>query len=154
MKHQSGVQVQELSVAWRRALRAVCGSKHVAIRRLRLALVLLTDARMQREQKSPQTGAKLFMAFLLAVPLLAFGGFMASGKIHHSFHHDHSANPETCVICSLALGQIEIAAGSPALAATPNLVLCGLLAANAGVPCRFDFLLPPGRAPPGLPHSH
>lgn len=107
---------------------------------------------MQREQQSPKRVAKSFVAGLLAVLLLAFGVLAASGSLHHSLHHD-SADASSCVICLLAQGQIDIPETSPVVATTVFHPLCGLLAASAGVPWSFDFLLPPGRAPPCLSHS-
>jgi hypothetical protein len=108
---------------------------------------------MQRGQESPESVAKLFMAGLLAVLLLGFGGFAAAGSLHHAAQHDHAADAGACVICSLAHGQIDLADNAPLVAATLFLPLCGLLAASAGVPWSYDFLLPPGRGPPGLSHS-
>jgi hypothetical protein len=108
---------------------------------------------MQREQKSPKKVAKLFMGGLLAVLLLAFGGFAAVGSLHHAAHHDHAADAGACVICSLAHGQIDLPDNAPIVAATLFFPLCGLLAAGAGVPWSFDFLLPPGRGPPGISNS-
>jgi hypothetical protein len=108
---------------------------------------------MQREQKSPRRVAKLFLAGLLAVLLLAFGVTVASASLHHSIHHDSAENANACVICSLAQGHVDVADPSPTLAATVLLPLCGLLAASAGVPWSFNFLLPPGRAPPRFSHS-
>jgi len=108
---------------------------------------------MQREQKSPKCVAKLFLAGILAVLLLAFGVVAASGALHHSSDHDHDADAGACVICSLAQGQIDLPDASPILAAAILFPLCGLLAASAGVPWSLRFLLPPGRAPPGISHS-
>jgi len=122
------------------------------IPRLPLALVLLTYHRMQQEQKSPKWVAKLCLAGLLAVLLLAFGTFAANGSLHHAVHHDSSGDANSCVICSLAQGHVDLPVSSPILVATVFFPLCGLLAASAGVPWSFDFLLPPGRAPPGIPH--
>jgi hypothetical protein len=108
---------------------------------------------MQREQKSPKRVAKSFVAGLLAVLLLAFGVLAASGSLHHSRHHDSATDASSCVICSLAQGQIDLPETSPVVATTVFHPLCGLLAASAGVPWSFDFLLPPGRAPPRLSHN-
>jgi hypothetical protein len=108
---------------------------------------------MQHEQKSPKNVAKVFMAGILAVLLLAFGVVAASGAWHHSSDHSHNADAGACVICSLAQGQIDLSDASPILAGAVLFPLCGLLAASAGVPWSLHFLLPPGRAPPGISHS-
>jgi hypothetical protein len=108
---------------------------------------------MHRAKKSPKKVAKLFMAGFLAVLLLAFGVFAASSTLHRVLHQDSAADASSCVICSLAQGQVDLPALSPALAATILFPLCGLLAASAGVPWSFDFLLPPGRGPPGISNS-
>ena len=108
---------------------------------------------MQREQKSPKCVAKPFLAGLLAVLLFAFGFVAASGSLHHSLHHDGAADVNSCVICLLAQGHVDLPDASTVLVTAVFYPLCGLLAASAGVPWSFDFLLPPGRAPPGLSHS-
>ena len=96
--------------------------------------------------------AKPALAGLLAALLLAFGLLAANGPLHRSLHHDGAVGASFCAVCLFANGHVELADVAPVLSASVLFVLCGSLAASAGVPWSVDSLLPPGRAPPRLSH--
>jgi hypothetical protein len=96
--------------------------------------------------------AKPALAGLLAVLLFAFGLLAANGPLHRSLHHDRAAGANFCAVCLLSQGHVELPNLGPVLISIVFFLLCGLLAASAGVPWNVDSLLPPGRAPPRLSH--
>ena len=96
--------------------------------------------------------ARSALAGLLTVLLLVFGLLVASGPLHRSFHHQNAASGSFCAVCLLAQGQVELPDAAAILIACVFFLLCGLLADSAGVPWSIFSLLPPGRAPPRLPH--
>ena len=105
---------------------------------------------LNRTLRDLQKVAKPALAGLLAALLLAFGLLAASGPLHRSLHHERTAGTNFCAVCLLAQGQVELSSVALLLISVVFFLLCGLLAASAGVPWTVDSLLPPGRAPPRL----
>jgi hypothetical protein len=82
--------------------------------------------------------------------LFALGLLAASGPLHLALHNDRAPGSNFCAVCLFTKGQIEPSDVGPLLISVTFFLLCGLLAASAGVPGSIDSLLPPGRAPPPL----
>jgi len=107
---------------------------------------------LKRTLRDLRRVAKPALAGLLAALLLAFGLLAAGGSLHRSLHHERGAGANFCAVCLFAKGQVELSDIAPLLISVVFFLLCGLLAASAGVPWSVDSLLPPGRAPPPLSH--
>ena len=117
-----------------------------------LALWLILIVQLNCAVRDLRRVAKPALAGLLAALLFMWGLLAASGSLHLSLHHDRAAGANSCAVCLFAKGQVELSDIAPLLIAVAIFLLCGLLAASAGVPWSVDSLLPPGRAPPRLSH--
>lgn len=113
-------------------------------------MVDFRSVQLNRTLRDLRRVAKPALAGLLAALLLAFGLLAASGPLHQSLHHDRPPGANFCAVCLLAQGQVELADVAPGFTASVLFLLCGLLAASAGVPSSVDSLFPPERAPPRL----
>jgi hypothetical protein len=110
--------------------------------------LILGTVHLRRKISAVARAANSALAVSLAILLIGLGLLAASGPLHRSLHHDKPVGSSLCAVCLLAQGHVDAADIAPLFVFAALIFLCGVLAANAVLPSRFDFLLPPGRAPP------
>ena len=92
--------------------------------------------------------AKLALAGLLAVILFISGALSVSHALHQSLHHNGGDNSHFCLVCSLAKGQVSVAAVA---VAAGGILSCWLYTIRTVHPVpllAFDYRISHSRAPP------
>jgi len=81
----------------------------------------------QRKTCDLATVSKAALGGLLALLLLVASALSVSHELHQAAHPQGSANAHLCLLCSLAKGQVSVAAAGPIFAAV---VFCFLFRAR------------------------
>jgi len=89
------------------------------------------------------------IALVLLLVLLGLAAVFA--PLHRALHHEDECSAPACVLGTLSQGLLDAPDSKPLMLATGRLRPYGNIITEFRLPGRLCFLLPPGRAPPGLP---
>ncbi len=106
------------------------------------------DVQRERRLSGCSSAAKSALAAFLALFLIMAGTVSASHLLHQSFHRDGAVSGHSCLVCSLAKGQVSAA---EVAVISAILVFCCVRSFRFADPSSlpgFDYCLSPGRAPP------